>query len=150
MGTPSTTNPKARFFAKNGNFVEKEFLSKEVSGRKVELDEVIVLSLQLESSTSVKSIHVMPTPTREEANDDDYETSDQVTTKIRRSTKVGSAPEWYGSLVLKIMLLDNSEPMNYGLARNLSYHFLKFGDVTLLSKSFSLISSNPNRRSVSS
>jgi len=30
---------------KNGTFLEKEFLSKEVSGRKVELDEVIVPSL---------------------------------------------------------------------------------------------------------
>ena len=32
------------FVAKNGSFLEKEFLSKEVSGRKVELDEVIVPS----------------------------------------------------------------------------------------------------------
>ena len=40
------------FVAKNGSFLEKEFLSKEVSGRKVELDEVIVPSLELESSTS--------------------------------------------------------------------------------------------------
>ena len=32
------------FVAKNGSFLEKEFLSKEVSGRKVELDEVIGLS----------------------------------------------------------------------------------------------------------
>ena len=31
------------FVAKNGSFLEKEFLSKEVSGRKVELDEVTVL-----------------------------------------------------------------------------------------------------------
>ena len=45
-----------------------------MSGRKVELDEVIVPSLNLESSTSEKSIPVMPTPTREEANDDDHET----------------------------------------------------------------------------
>ena len=67
------------FVAKNGSFLEKEFLSKEVSGRKVELDEVIVPSLELESSTSVKSVLVMPTPTREKANDDDHETSDQVT-----------------------------------------------------------------------
>ena len=36
--------------------------------------------------------------------------------------------------------------MNYGLARNLSYHFLKFEDATHMSKSFSLISSNPKRR----
>ena len=32
------------FIAKNGTFLEKEFLSKEVSGRKVELDELIVFS----------------------------------------------------------------------------------------------------------
>jgi hypothetical protein len=38
------------FVAKNGSFLEKEFLSKEVSGRKVELDEVIVPPL--DSSTS--------------------------------------------------------------------------------------------------
>ena len=31
------------FVAKNGYFLEKEFLSKEVSGRKVELDEVMYL-----------------------------------------------------------------------------------------------------------
>ena len=36
---------KGKFFvAKNGSILEKEFLSKEVSGRKVELDEVIVPS----------------------------------------------------------------------------------------------------------
>ena len=40
------------FVAKNGSFLEKEFLSKEVSGREVELDEVNVPSLELESSTS--------------------------------------------------------------------------------------------------
>ena len=40
------------FVAKNGSFIEKEFLSKEVSGRKVELDEVIVPAPLLESSLS--------------------------------------------------------------------------------------------------
>ena len=35
------------FLSKNGTFLEKEFLSKEVSGRKVELDEVIVPSQYL-------------------------------------------------------------------------------------------------------
>ena len=64
------------FVAKNGTFLEKGFLSKEVNGRKVELDEVIVPSLELESSTSEKSVAVMLTPTREEAKDDDHETSD--------------------------------------------------------------------------
>ena len=36
------------FGAKNGSFLEKEFLSKEVSGRKVELDEVTVPAPLLE------------------------------------------------------------------------------------------------------
>ena len=40
------------FVAKNGSFLEKKFLSKEVSGRKVELDEVIVPAPLLESSPS--------------------------------------------------------------------------------------------------
>ena len=39
------------FVAKNGSFLKKEFLSKEVSGRKEELGEVIVPSLNLESSS---------------------------------------------------------------------------------------------------
>ena len=55
----------------------------------------------------------MPTPISEEANDDDHETSDQVTTEPRRSTRVRSAPEWYGNPILKVMLLDHDEPTNY-------------------------------------
>ena len=49
----------------------------------------------------------------EEANDDDHVTSDQVTTEPRRSTRVRSAPEWYGNPVLEVMLLDHDKPMNY-------------------------------------
>src|SRR4030065_968720 len=49
------------FVAKNGSFLEKEFLSKEVSGSKVELDEVTVPSLELENSSSQKTVPVMPT-----------------------------------------------------------------------------------------
>ena len=93
------------FVAKNGSFLEKEFLSKEVSGRKVELDEVIVPSLELEDSSSQKTVPVMPTPTKEEANDNDHETSDQVTTEPRRSTRVRSTPEWYVNPILEVMLL---------------------------------------------
>ena len=40
------------FVAKNGSFLEKEFLSKEVSGRKVELDKVIWPFSEWESSSS--------------------------------------------------------------------------------------------------
>ena len=58
-----------------------------MSERKVEPDEVIVPSLKLESSSSQKAYPVMPTPTREEVNDDDHEISDKVTTELRRSTR---------------------------------------------------------------
>ena len=84
-----------------------------MSGRKVELDEVIVPSSELESSSSQKSVPVIPTPISEEANDDDHETSDQVATKPRRSSRVRSAPEWCSNHVLEVMLLDHDEPANY-------------------------------------
>ena len=74
------------FVAKNGSFLEKEFLSKEVSGRKVELDEVMVPAPLLESSSSQEPVPVTTTPISEEANDIDHETSDQVTIEPRRST----------------------------------------------------------------
>ena len=67
----------------------------------------------MESSTSQKTVLVMPTPTREEANDDDHETSDQVTTGPCRSNRARSASEWYSNPILEVMLLDHGEPTNY-------------------------------------
>ena len=85
-----------------------------MSGRKVELDEVTILAPLLESISSQKSVLVIHTPVSEEANDDDHnETSNQVTTEPHRSTRVRSAPEWYGNPVLEVMLLDHDEPTNY-------------------------------------
>ena len=69
-----------------------------MSGRKVELDEVIVPSLELESNSSQKSVPVMPTPTKEEANDNDHETSNQGSTEPRRSTMYG--PHQSGTVIL--------------------------------------------------
>ena len=65
----------------------------------------------LESSSSQKSVPVTPTPISEEANDDDHVTSDQVTTEPCRSTRVRSAPEWYGNPVLKVMTMTNLRTM---------------------------------------
>ena len=114
MGRPSNHRSEGKIFiAKNGSFLEKEFLSKEVSGRKVELDEVIVPSLELESSSSQKTVSATPMPISGEVNDNDHETSDQDTTEPCRSTRVRSAPEWYGNPVLEVMLLDHDEPTNY-------------------------------------
>ena len=67
----------------------------------------------MENSSSLKSVPVIPTPISEEANDDDHETSDQVTTEPRRSTRIRSAPEWYGNPILEVMLLDHGKPTNY-------------------------------------
>ena len=58
------------FIAKNESFLEKEFLSKEVSGRKVELDKVICTFSRIENSSSLKSVPVISTPTSEEVDDD--------------------------------------------------------------------------------
>src|SRR3954462_8722068 len=69
------------FVAKNGSFLEKEFLSKEVTRRKVELDELVEPSLELASSAALEVVPVAPTPIRNEANDVDHETSVQVTTE---------------------------------------------------------------------
>ena len=67
----------------------------------------------MESSSSQKSVPVISTPINEEANDDDHETSDPVTTKPCRFSKVQSAPAWYGNPILKVMLLDHDKPTNY-------------------------------------
>ena len=69
-----------------------------MSGRQVELDEVIVPAPGFESSSSHKSVPVIPTPISEEANDDGHDTSDQVTTEPRRTTRVRSAQS--GTVVL--------------------------------------------------
>ena len=61
----------------------------------------------------MKSVPVMPTPISEEANDDDHETSNKVTTEPRRSSRVQTAPKWYGNPILEVMLLDHDEPTNY-------------------------------------
>jgi hypothetical protein len=92
------------FAAKDRSFLEKEFLSKEVSGRKVELDEVIEPSLELESSATPEVVPALPAPIGEEANDEDHETSNNATTELCRPTRSRATPEWYGNPVLTVML----------------------------------------------
>ena len=82
-----------------------------MSGRKVELDEV--LPLEPESSAAQENVPVVPTPTGEETNDDDQGTSDQVATELHRSTRTRSALEWHGNHVIEVMLLDQGKPTNY-------------------------------------
>src|SRR4051812_46554320 len=101
------------FVTKNGSFLEKEFLSKEVTGRKVELDEVVEPSLKLASSATPEVVPVAPTSIREEANDDDHEISVEVATEPRRSTRTRTTPDWYNP-VMSVMLVDTiDEPAKY-------------------------------------
>ncbi|KAK1684084.1 hypothetical protein QYE76_044932 [Lolium multiflorum] len=96
------------FVAKNGSFLEKEFLTKEVTGRKVELDEVDEPSLIDQSSAVPEEVPVQPTPIGEEANDDDHETSNEEATEPRRSTRERTTPDWYDSC-LNVMIADNND-----------------------------------------
>ena len=59
------------------------------------IDEVIEPSLQLVCSMAHEVVPVAPTPIEVEAYDSDHETSDQVTTKPRRSTRMRTTLEWY-------------------------------------------------------
>ncbi|KAK1609635.1 hypothetical protein QYE76_033308 [Lolium multiflorum] len=96
------------FVAKNGTFLEKEFLTKEVTGRKVELDEVIEPSLVDQSSAVPEDVLVPPAPIREEASDNDHETSNEVTTEPRKSTRERTTPDWYDPC-LNVMIVDNND-----------------------------------------
>ena len=62
MGIPSTSDP-------NGSFLEKEFLSKEVSGRKIEIDEVVEPLIPLDGGAGQGETSIVATPVEEEVND---------------------------------------------------------------------------------
>ncbi|KAK1627394.1 hypothetical protein QYE76_001709 [Lolium multiflorum] len=85
-----------------------EFLTKEVTGRKGELDEVIEPSLIDQNSTVPEDVPVQPTPIGEEANDDDHETSNEEATEPRRSMRERTTPDWYDPC-LNVMIVDNND-----------------------------------------
>ena len=102
------------FVAKNGSFLEKEFLSKGVNSRKVELDEVIEPSLlRMASSAAPEDVPVPNPPVEEGTNDQDHETPEEETTVPRRSTRKRTAPELYENLVLNFMLDGSDDPATY-------------------------------------
>ena len=60
------------FVSRNGSFLKERFLSKELSGRVVELDEVIEPSLQPVCSRAQEVVPVAPTPIEVEADGGDH------------------------------------------------------------------------------
>ena len=77
------------------------------------LDEVIEPSLQPVCSRAQEVVPVAPTPIEVEAYDSDHETSDQVISKPRRTTRMRTTSRVMRDPVLEVMLLDNNEPMSY-------------------------------------
>ncbi|KAK1605035.1 hypothetical protein QYE76_028708 [Lolium multiflorum] len=75
---------------------------------KVELDEIDESSLVDQSSAVPEVVPVPPTPTTEEANDNDHETSNEIATEPRRSTRERATPDWYDPC-LNVMIVDNND-----------------------------------------
>src|SRR6266699_1755735 len=102
------------FVARNGSFLEKEFLSREVTNRKVELDEVIEPALHgMASGAASDVVPELTPPVEERANDQDHETPTEETTEPRRSTRTRAAPELYGDPVLNFMVDESNDPATY-------------------------------------
>ncbi|KAK1605413.1 hypothetical protein QYE76_029086 [Lolium multiflorum] len=87
---------------------KEEFLTKEVTGRKVELDEIEESLIVDQSSAIPENVPVPPAPTTEEANDNDHETSNEIATEPRRSTRDCATPDWYDPY-LNVMIVDNND-----------------------------------------
>ncbi|KAK1663984.1 hypothetical protein QYE76_052143 [Lolium multiflorum] len=55
-----------------------------------------------------EDVPVPPTPATEEANDNDHETSNEIATEPRRSTRERATPDWYDPC-LNVMIVDNND-----------------------------------------
>ncbi|KAK1628117.1 hypothetical protein QYE76_002432 [Lolium multiflorum] len=60
------------------------------------------------SSAVPEDVPVPPAPVTEEANDNDHETSSEVATEPRRSTRERTTPDWYDPC-LNLMIVDNND-----------------------------------------
>jgi hypothetical protein len=96
--------------AKSGTFLEKEFLTKGLSGRKIELDEIVDPSLQVPSG-AMEDVPKLPSREGEGAHDDDHGNHIEETT--RRSTRIHNPPKWFGNPVLTVLLVEHDKPANY-------------------------------------
>jgi hypothetical protein len=98
------------FVARNGQFLEKEFLAKEVSGRTVQLDEIIESSATVDMAEQPEEIPLIIPTTEQEVVACDAETSDNVITEPRRSGRAIQPPEWFHN---EIFILEDDEPAHY-------------------------------------
>ena len=85
------------FVAKNGTFLEKEFLDKGVSGRKIELDEIAEPSLEIPSSAT-EDVPETSTIERVEVVYNDHRNPIEAPIQPRRSGRTRNTPEFYGEI----------------------------------------------------
>jgi hypothetical protein len=99
------------FVAKTGIFLEKEFLANGVSGRKVELDEIVDPSLEIPSSIT----KVVPNaPSIEEEEGAPHENHGELAKQTeRKSARLRKSRGWFGNHVLSVMLADHDKPATY-------------------------------------
>jgi len=98
------------FVARNGQFLEKEFLAKELSGRTVQLDEISESSVTVDMAKEPEEIPLIIPTTELEVVAYDAETSDNVVTEPRRSGRAIQPPEWFHN---EIFILEDDEPAHY-------------------------------------
>src|SRR3954471_5089001 len=111
------------FLAKTGHFLEKEFLLKELSGRKIDLDEVTDQSLQMEEPATEIVLEPSSIVGAEENGQDDihndhdihedHDENEEEPILPRRSSRVRQATEFYRHLVNAISVVESDEPMSY-------------------------------------
>ena len=90
---------------KTGTFLEKEFLAKGVSGRKVDLDEIVDPELKIPSGAT----EAVP----ETFSTDGVGETVEESILPRRSGRSRIVPKWYDNMVCTVMLIEQDEPTNY-------------------------------------
>ncbi|KAK1697104.1 hypothetical protein QYE76_013801 [Lolium multiflorum] len=79
------------------------------TGPKLMLSAITARRRDTGSSSAVpEDVLVPPAPATEEANDNDHETSNEIATEPRRSTRERATPDWYDPC-LNVMIVDNND-----------------------------------------
>jgi hypothetical protein len=99
------------FVAKTGYFIEKEFLTRGVGRRKVELNEIDDLSLEI-PSREMEAVPDVPSIEEEEGAPDENEGVLAKQTE-RMSARVRKSLDWFGNPILSVMLTDQDETATY-------------------------------------
>jgi hypothetical protein len=84
---------------------------RDVSGRKIELDEIDNSSLEVPSSTT-EAVFDVPS-IEEEEGAPDMNQGDIIEQNECRSAQVHKSPQWFGNPILSVMLTDLDEPATY-------------------------------------